>query len=314
MPRPITPSGKSIGSPATQLSVMESPMKTTFVGVVNAPLAARYLHKFGQSLFARSSVESGSGGRHGSETIAVVGAVSAPSESAWTPLGAHISTNRNAGASAVCCFINRLPFKLAATTFARLQVIANLDKHDSSQPRRSALVLSTKNVAIGSVAWPGNSMSQFFWVFAQPVKLKARGSSPSQTPVKVGGCQAADFAPRHGQTPRLLVHDGDVIDDLRHAGHLLDLRCGRSLFKAPIDQTVQIYNMVDCLDPDRIGRAQGRILIQLCPDIRRDRGVVASVGGVAVSKCRTSAESTGKSKNGCQCVKWFRYVHFDRLY
>src|SRR5882757_1938756 len=205
MPRPITPSGKSIGSPATQLSVMESPMKTTFVGVVNAALAARYLHKFGQSLFARSSVESGSGGRHGSETIAVVDAVSASAESAWTALGAHISTNRDAGKSAACCLITACRFKLTATTIARLQVIANLDKHDSSQPRRGALVLSTKTVAIGSVARQFNVA--ILLVFAHPVTLSARGSRPSQTPVKVGGCQAADFAPRHGQTPRLFVHN-----------------------------------------------------------------------------------------------------------
>src|SRR3984957_6805032 len=64
-----------------------SPMKTTFVGVVSAALALRYLHKLGQSL---------PGGRHGSDTIAVTGA---------------------------------------------------------------ALVSSTNTVAIGSVAWPGNSMS-----------------------------------------------------------------------------------------------------------------------------------------------------------
>src|ERR1700733_502836 len=137
MPRPITPSVNSFGSPSTQLSVMESPMKTALVGVVKPALARRYLHKFGQSVFARSSLAlkyaciggldescaklvggpgfsaasvactrssgSGIGGRHGSDTIAVAAVVSVSAGSAWTALGADISADRNANAS--CCFM-----------------------------------------------------------------------------------------------------------------------------------------------------------------------------------------------------------------
>src|ERR1700722_17462580 len=140
MPRPITPSVNSCGSAVTQPSVMESPMKTTLAGVVSAALALRYLHRLGQSLLARSSTSgSGGGGRHGSDTIAVVDAA-ASAESAWTAPGADIRTDRNANASdlsnraiAVCGFIYRPAF---------IQVVS-----------------STNTVAIGSVAGPGNSMS-----------------------------------------------------------------------------------------------------------------------------------------------------------
>ena len=74
---------------------------------------------------------------------------------------------------------------------------------------------------------------------------------------------------------RLLFQYGDVVDDLRHAGDLLDLRCGRSLpsgSRRPLP--VQIYNVIDRLDLDRIGSSEDRRLIQPFLDLRCDRRIV----------------------------------------
>jgi len=174
-------------------------MKNDLCGVVN-PRWRRGICTNWPITLRTLSVESGSGGRQGQKPSPLWTQCRHPRKA----LGRRRSPISTIGCRRGSLLShNPCRFKLTATTIARLQVIANLDKHDSSQPRRGRLVLSTKTVANRSVA--GNSMLQFFLVFAQPRNASARGSSPLKTRLK-SAVASRRLRPRHGQAPTVIVH------------------------------------------------------------------------------------------------------------